>query len=142
VLFLLVAAVTLGAGAGQTGGRKTFDLTAKKFAFTPDRIEVSQGDTVALTIRSSDVIHGIEIRQFRVKSVVPYGGAPVTVEFVASEAGVFPITCSEFCGSGHTHARCDAQSRALTGPCRPHPSVRTYSKCTGLWLTPFDGGAM
>ena len=32
---------------------------------------------------------------------MPRGGDPITIEFVASAAGEFPILCSEYCGDGH-----------------------------------------
>ena len=31
----------------------------------------------------------------------PRGAAPVMIEFTATEAGRFPIVCSEYCGDGH-----------------------------------------
>jgi hypothetical protein len=46
-------------------------------------------------------VHGIEIKKFKVDKKVPRGGDPITIEFVASTAGEFPILCSEYCGDGH-----------------------------------------
>jgi heme/copper-type cytochrome/quinol oxidase subunit 2 len=46
----------------------------------------------------------VEIKQFKVKKAVPRarpGDSPVTIEFVASTPGTFPILCSEYCGTGH-----------------------------------------
>jgi heme/copper-type cytochrome/quinol oxidase subunit 2 len=50
---------------------------------------------------SGDGVHGVEIKKFRVTKKVPRGGDPVTIEFVASAVGQFPIMCSEYCGEGH-----------------------------------------
>ena len=50
-------------------------------------------------------MHGIGIRKFKVNTLIPRGGKPVTVEFTASEAGTFPIVCSEACGDGHATMR-------------------------------------
>jgi cytochrome c oxidase subunit II len=81
----LVAAASVY-GLPQTPGAepetKTFEVVARRFAFEPDTIEVNEGDRVRLLVRSAD-------------------GPPVTIEFVASTAGTFPILCSEYCGSGH-----------------------------------------
>jgi cytochrome c oxidase subunit 2 len=83
---------------------KTFDVVARRFAFEPAVIEVAQGDRVRLLVRSADGPHGVEIKRLKVKKAVPRakpGDEPITIEFVASEAGTFPILCSEYCGKGH-----------------------------------------
>jgi cytochrome c oxidase subunit 2 len=83
---------------------RTFEVIARRFAFEPATIEVTQGERVRLLVRSADGPHGVEIKAFNVKKAVPRakpGDEPVAIEFVASEAGTFPILCSEYCGSGH-----------------------------------------
>ena len=107
------AAVVLAASASIYGSAqapdpapetKTFEVVARRFAFEPDTIEVVEGDHVRLLVRSADGPHGVEIKQFKVKKAVPRakpGDPPVTIEFVASAPGTFPILCSEYCGSGH-----------------------------------------
>ena len=83
---------------------KVFEVVARRFAFEPATIEVVEGDTVRLLVRSADGPHGVEIKAFRVKKAVPRakpGDSPVTIEFVAKTAGEYPILCSEDCGSGH-----------------------------------------
>lgn len=80
---------------------KTFEITASRFEFQPDRIEVAEGDQVKLTLHSTDTTHGLTIPELKVKVKIPKGGAIVTTEFVASKAGTFVIKCSEYCGPGH-----------------------------------------
>jgi cytochrome c oxidase subunit 2 len=83
---------------------KTFEVVARRYAFEPSTIEVTEGESVRLLVRSADGPHGVEIKQFNVKKAVPRakpGDSPVTIEFVASTAGTFPILCSEYCGEGH-----------------------------------------
>jgi cytochrome c oxidase subunit 2 len=80
---------------------RVIEVTARKFEFEPSRIEVTEGERVRLVVRSADGVHGIGIKKFGVSKLVPRGGKPVTIDFVASEAGTFPILCSEFCGDGH-----------------------------------------
>jgi cytochrome c oxidase subunit 2 len=105
---LLVVLVAGSAAIALAGGvragapaKKTFEVTAKRYAFEPEKIEVTQGDTVAITVKSADVAHGIEIKKFKINEFIPMDGEPVTVEFVASQAGTFEIACSEYCGNGH-----------------------------------------
>ena len=83
---------------------RIFEVVARRFAFEPATIEVTEGDKVRLLVRSADGPHGVEIKAFKVKKAVPRakpGDSPVTIEFVASAAGEYPILCSEYCGKGH-----------------------------------------
>jgi len=77
------------------------NVVAKRFTFEPERIEVTEGDHVRLVITSADGVHGIGIKKFKAQKLVPRGGEAVTLDFVASAAGTFPIICSEYCGKGH-----------------------------------------
>jgi heme/copper-type cytochrome/quinol oxidase subunit 2 len=83
----------------------SIDVVAKRFSYTPDRIEVTRGDHVRLTIRSADGTHGLAIKKLKLDVQVPRGGAPVVLEFDATQAGEFPITCSEYCGKGHSQMK-------------------------------------
>ena len=80
---------------------RTFEVVASKFSFEPSHIEVTEGERVRLVVKSADGVHGVEIKKFKVNKRVPRGGDPITIEFVAKEAGEFPIMCSEYCGDGH-----------------------------------------
>jgi len=80
---------------------KTFEVTASRFKFEPAVLEVTKGDTVVLTVRSADTIHGLTIKALGVKVIVPKTHEPVEVRFEAARAGTFEIACSEYCGSGH-----------------------------------------
>ena len=107
-MIVLVLAVTATAAAAWARQVKdgvdrvtTVDVVASQFKFEPATISVVEGDTVRLRIRSADRTHGIGIKAFRVKSLIPRTGDPITVEFVADRVGRFDITCSEYCGSGH-----------------------------------------
>ena len=76
-------------------------IVAKRFAFEPARVEVAEGERIRLVVSSGDGVHGVEIKKFRVHKKVPRGGDRVTIDFVASAPGEFPILCSEYCGKGH-----------------------------------------
>ena len=80
---------------------RVIEVLAKRFEFEPARIEVAEGETVRLVVRSADGMHGVGIKKFKVAEEVPRGGVPVTIEFTATAVGEFDIMCSEFCGKGH-----------------------------------------
>lgn len=94
------SAFTQGQAAIQSEAR-TIEVVAKRFTFEPARIEVAEGERVRLIVTSADGVHGIEIKKFKVNKKIPRGGEPVTIDFVASAAGEYPILCSEYCGNGH-----------------------------------------
>lgn len=81
------------------------EVVARKYEFEPAQIEVVEGTRVRLLVRSGDGVHGVEIKKFNVNKMVRRGGEPVTIEFVASAPGTFPILCSEYCGEGHEDMR-------------------------------------
>lgn len=84
-----------------TTAPRTFEITASRYTFDPDRIEVQEGDHLRLILRSTDTTHGLAIDGYGVEVVIPKGGEEVSVEFMAHRAGVFRMKCSEYCGSGH-----------------------------------------
>jgi len=76
-------------------------MTAKRFAFLPEQVEVVEGDEVTINVRSADGTHGIEIEKLKVKKAIPRGGEVVTLSFTAPAPGRYVIKCSEYCGRGH-----------------------------------------
>ena len=81
---------------------RVIEITARRFAFEPAEIEATVGERLQLVVRSSDGVHGLEIKKLKIKKEVPRGGEPVTIDFTATTEGTFPILCSEYCGKGHT----------------------------------------
>ena len=88
------------APSAAQGEPREIKIVAKRFAFEPARVEVTDGERVRLVVTSADGVHGIEIKKFKVNKRVPRGGE-VAIEFVASAVGEFRILCSEYCGDGH-----------------------------------------
>ncbi|HEY6308918.1 MAG TPA: cupredoxin domain-containing protein [Candidatus Angelobacter sp.] len=107
-LFLLFALAALNAPAqdaqsptqGTTPGGHEIQVSAKKYAFSPDAIHVKKGEHVRLIITATDHDHGIKLEAFHVEQKLKKG-VPTTVEFTADKSGTFPFKCSVFCGLGH-----------------------------------------
>lgn len=79
-------------------------MTAIRSHFTPDYVEVEEGDTVNLHVTSieqaEDQTHGFTIDMYNVNlSLEP--GKHENVTFVADKAGAFPMYCTEFCSALH-----------------------------------------
>jgi len=105
VALLATAAHSAGSGQdappAQSQEPRVIEVIAKRFAFEPAEIEVTVGEKVTLAVRSADGVHGVEIKKVKVKKEIPRGADPVMIAFTATEAGRFPIVCSEYCGDGH-----------------------------------------
>jgi cytochrome c oxidase subunit II len=99
-LATLWAAAAMGA-PGREAAIREFEVTATKWAFSPERFEVFEGDVVRFIVRSGDSTHGFAIKRLKVKRKVPKDGSPVTIEVTPREPGQFEIACSEYCGRGH-----------------------------------------
>jgi cytochrome c oxidase subunit 2 len=101
-------ALLFGAGLGSArqdpataSAPREIEVLAKRFTFEPATIEVTEGERVRLVVKSADGVHGLQIKKFNVNKLVPRGGKPINIDFVASAPGTYEILCSEECGDGH-----------------------------------------
>ena len=79
-------------------------MTAIRSHFTPEIVEVNEGDTVNFIItnseRAEDETHGFSVSTFDVNlSLEP--GKTATASIVADKPGVFSYYCTEFCSALH-----------------------------------------
>ncbi|MGH9366157.1 MAG: cupredoxin domain-containing protein [Thermoanaerobaculia bacterium] len=76
-------------------------ITAKKFEFTPSRIELKAGEPVEITLQSEDAKHGFVCKELGVAKVVFQKDKPATVKLTAEKPGTYEFKCARYCGSGH-----------------------------------------
>ena len=76
------------------------EITAKRFAFSPDKVTLKKGQTVKLRLHSEDVTHGFFLRPLKLDEEIP-AGKTVEVMVTPQVAGTFTTICDHFCGSGH-----------------------------------------
>jgi cytochrome c oxidase subunit II len=77
----------------QSTSVREITVTARRYAFSPARIEVKQGDIVRITFVAEDIPHSFTIDEYRIaKRASP--GRSVTFEFCADQAGSFVFYCS------------------------------------------------
>ena len=88
--------------APTTDPIRTVDVALSRYAFSPERIEVHVGEPVRLNVVSTDGTHGFEVRALGLKVRVPKRGAAVAIDLTPREAGTYRISCSEYCGTGHS----------------------------------------
>ena len=72
--------------------------------FTPNEIEVQQGDSVILYVTNAeqerDMLHGFGIAGYNI-NVVMDPGETKTIAFRATKPGVYPFYCTNFCSAMH-----------------------------------------
>jgi len=88
----------------RDGKTVTVYMTASRSHFTPEHVQVRQGDHVVWRItsieRTEDATHGFSLPGYNVNlSLEP--GETVTFEFDAVNDGVYTWYCSEFCSALH-----------------------------------------
>jgi nitrosocyanin len=101
----LILVMTVGYGIGLSGSAQepvTRDITLVDIEYegskiwVPGPVVVKKGDTVKIkasnNIKSEPLVHGLAIEAFGIQEVVNEG-QPVTIEFKADKAGIFPIKC-------------------------------------------------
>ena len=75
-------------------------ITAKRFQYEPNNIELKAGQSAVLEITSIDFIHGLNIPDLKMRAdLLPGRVTKVRVKF--DKPGEYAFLCDNFCGSGH-----------------------------------------
>ena len=88
----------------RNGNEVEIWMTAVRSHFTPEHVEIKQGDHVIWHItnveRAYDATHGFSIPLYNINLSIEPGEA-TTFEFDATDDGVFSYYCTEFCSALH-----------------------------------------
>jgi cytochrome c oxidase subunit II len=94
-------ACAMAAAQDQPAHARVIEITAKKYAFDPPRIEMKVGETVELHLASLDVKHGFECKDLGLQKVTFEKGKPATLTVAPDKPGIYDFKCANFCGMGH-----------------------------------------
>ena len=101
----LVGALSAGI-AGLTGlaaaqsQPRVIKVTAERYHFTPDRIQLKKGEAVILEFTGTDTPMGFNAPAFKARAnILP--DMPAQVQFTPDKAGEFTFFCDIVFGSGH-----------------------------------------
>jgi nitrous-oxide reductase len=88
----------------RNGNKVEIWMTAVRSHYTPDQIEIREGDEVTWHITnidtSKDATHGFALPAYNINlSLEP--GETATMEFTADQSGTYPFYCTEFCSALH-----------------------------------------
>jgi cytochrome c oxidase subunit 2 len=79
---------------------QTFQLTAKRFEFTPNEVTVKVNQPAVLVFKSEDVTHGMHFDDLDINATIEKGKG-AEVKFTPTKTGDFVGHCAVFCGTGH-----------------------------------------
>ena len=97
---LALTATVLGGQPKTTPSAQRIEIVASRFSFAPNEITVKRGDPVTITVRSSDVTHGLVIPDLGIRTEVKKGQSE-DLKLTPETAGTFQGKCAHFCGKGH-----------------------------------------
>jgi len=97
-LVLLGAAAGIPRIAAQEPHRIV--INAMRFSYDPGTITLRKGEPVILVLQSSDVPHGLRIRELGIE-LKASRGKPGEAKFTPDKVGEFVGHCSVFCGARH-----------------------------------------
>ena len=90
----------LGAVASAQTSEQVIRVVAKRFDFTPNKIQLKKGVPVVLEFTTLDVPMGFNLPDFKVRTdILP--DKVSRVRLVPDKTGTFDFVCDIFCGSGH-----------------------------------------
>ena len=85
--------ICLAAAAAAAQGKREFSVHAKRYDFSPARLQVAQDDVVKVTFTADDIAHSFTIDDYRIAKRAE-AGQTVTFEFRADRPGTHRIYCN------------------------------------------------
>jgi|SRR5581483_11027423 len=79
---------------------RVIEITAKRFAFTPNVVTLRKGEKVILRLHSEDVTHGFFLRALKIDEIIEPGQTK-DIDVTPHTAGSFTTICDHFCGVNH-----------------------------------------
>jgi cytochrome c oxidase subunit 2 len=97
---LLLGLLGAAAGALAQGEERVIRVTARKFSFSPEVIELKKDAPVTLEFETADVAMGFNAPDFKLRTDIAPGKVS-RLRLVPEKAGEFEFHCDVFCGDDH-----------------------------------------
>ncbi|HEY6051825.1 MAG TPA: cupredoxin domain-containing protein [Thermoanaerobaculia bacterium] len=98
---LVLVSLLLSAQTEKTAEPRKITVTAKKYEFSPNRIELKAGEPVEITFESLDTEHGFVCPDLKLEKITYKKDSPGKVAFTPEKPGTYPFKCAKWCGFGH-----------------------------------------
>ena len=90
----------LGLRAAAPPEQQMIKILARRFTYTPNKLNLKKGVPVVLELTTADVLMGFSAPDFDVRAdIIP--GQVARLRLVPDKVGTFTFLCDVFCGSGH-----------------------------------------
>jgi cytochrome c oxidase subunit 2 len=76
-------------------------VTAKKYEFSPNKIELKAGEPVEITFESLDAEHGFACPDLKAEKITYKKDSPGKISFTPEKPGTYEFKCAKWCGFGH-----------------------------------------
>src|ERR1700693_1847260 len=97
---LLLGAATIGLRAATQPEGQVIKILARRFTYTPNKLNLKKVVPVVLELTTADVLMGFSAPDFDLRAdIIP--GQVARVRLVPDKVGTFTFLCDVFCGSGH-----------------------------------------
>ncbi len=97
---MIAASLTISRSGNAQSEERVVKITARKFTYEPNEIELKVGEPVVLELTSKDVLHGFNIPDLGLRTDVEPGES-ARVRLVPQKPGRFEFHCDNFCGLEH-----------------------------------------
>ncbi len=97
---MIAASLTISRSGNAQSEERVVKITARKFTYEPNEIELKVGEPVVLELTSKDVLHGFNIPDLGLRTDVE-PGETARVRLVPQKPGRFEFHCDNFCGLEH-----------------------------------------
>lgn len=94
------AATSASAASEAAAGSRVVAITARRFRYEPNHIQLTRGEAVTLQFTSLDFVHGFSVPDWGLRADLPPGQL-TEVKVRPDHAGTFAFLCDNFCGEGH-----------------------------------------
>lgn len=81
-------------------GVRVIEVESFRYSYSPNIIVINSGERVKIKFSTGDTEHGFKISEINF-DLKAKKGKPSKGEFIAPKPGIYEITCSVYCGSGH-----------------------------------------
>lgn len=99
-LSAVAGALALTSGVQGQAESQVIQLVAKKFVFTPEKIEVKAGQRLQLELSTLDFAHGFSLPDLKLRAdLVPDQIVRLNLRF--DKPGDYVFLCDNYCGDGH-----------------------------------------
>lgn len=85
---------------GTPTAPRVINISAKRYAFTPNQISIKKGETVTLRLTSEDRVHGFFSKPLKFDELIEPGKV-TEVTITPAQPGSYLTICDHFCGAGH-----------------------------------------